>query len=138
MIDRRILEETMEMAISYFNKLESRHVGSVKSVDDLIKDLVMDLSEKGEDPLTVIKDMATKVDGGLVASPGPRYFGFVTGGAVPASLAADWMTSVWDQNGVLSVSSPAAGVVEEIVSNWILELLRFPTNCSVGMVTGCQ
>jgi len=138
MIDRRILEETMEMAISYFNKLESRHVGSVKSVDDLRKDLVMDLSEKGEDPLTVIKDMATKVNGGLVASPGPRYFGFVTGGAVPASLAADWLTSVWDQNGVLSVSSPAGGVVEEIVSSWILDLLGLPEDASIGVVTGCQ
>jgi len=138
MIDRKLLNETVKIAAEYFEKIESRHVGPVNSVKEIRDKLSMGLPEEGEDPVKVIQDMATKVDGGLVASPGPRYFGFVTGGVVPASLAADWMTSVWDQNGVLSVSSPAAGVVEEIVSNWILELLRFPTNCSVGMVTGCQ
>ncbi len=138
MIDREVLEETFKLAVDYFDGIESRHVGAVKSVKELRKDLVMNLPENGEDPMEVIRDMATKVDGGLVASPGPRYFGFVTGGAVPASLAADWLTSVWDQNGVLSISSPASGVVEEIVSDWILDLLGLPHTASVGLVTGCQ
>ena len=138
MIDNKMLEETFKLAVDYFDGIESRHVGAVKSVKELRKDLVMDLPEKSEDPLEVIRDMSAKVDGGLVASPGPRYFGFVTGGAVPASLAADWLTSVWDQNGVLSISSPASGVVEEIVSGWILDLLDLPPTASMGFVTGCQ
>lgn len=138
MIDKKVLEATLEVAIDYFEDLESRHVGPIKSVEELRRDLAMDLPEKGEDPLEVIRDMAVKADGGLVASPGPRYFGFVTGGAVPASLGADWLTSVWDQNGMISLSSPAAGVVEEVVSSWVLELLGLPSGSSVGFVTGCQ
>ena len=138
MIDKKVLEETLKLAVDYFDGIESRHVGAAKSVKELRKDLVMDLPEKGEDPMEVIRDMSARVDGGLVASPGPRYFGFVTGGAVPASLAADWLTSVWDQNGVLSISSPASGVVEEVVSAWILDLLGLPSQASVGLVTGCQ
>lgn len=138
MIDKKVLEATLKVAIDYFEDLESRHVGPLKSVDELRRDLVMELPEKGEDPLEVIRDMAVKADGGLVASPGPRYFGFVTGGAVPASLGADWLTSVWDQNGMFFLSSPAASVVEEVVSSWILELLGFPLSSSVGFVTGCQ
>ena len=56
------------------------------------------LPEEGEDPLAVVEALAAAAEPGLVASPGPRYFGFVTGGALPAAVAADWLTSAWDQN----------------------------------------
>src|SRR6185437_7728633 len=75
---------------------------------------------------------------GVVAMPSGRYFGFVIGGAVPAALAADWLTSVWDQNAGLYAGGPAAAVVEEVCRSWLAELLGLPPHVSVAYVTGCQ
>ncbi len=77
------------------------------------------------------------MDAGLTASAGPRYFGFVTGGSVPAAVAADWLTSVWDQNGFNSITSPAAAAAEEIAARWLVDLFGLPTGTSVGFTTGC-
>jgi glutamate/tyrosine decarboxylase-like PLP-dependent enzyme len=86
----------------------------------------------------VIEALARDAPPGLVASPGPRYFGFVTGGALPAALAADWLASAWDQNAFNAVSSPAAAVVEEVACGWLLELLGLPADAGVGLTTGAQ
>ncbi len=74
----------------------------------------------------------------MVATGSGRYFGFVIGGALPAALAADWLTSTWDQNAGLVVGGPSAAVVEEVCLAWLRELLRLPTGVSAGFVTGCQ
>jgi glutamate/tyrosine decarboxylase-like PLP-dependent enzyme len=86
----------------------------------------------------VIEDLARDVEPGLVASAGPRYFGFVIGGALPVAVAADWLTSVWDQNGGGYVASPALSVAEEVAAGWVRDLLGLPADCGVGFVTGCQ
>ena len=88
------------------------------------------------DPTAVIEQLAAAAEPGLVASPGPRYFGFVTGGSVPAAVAAEWLASAWDQNAGLYVLSPAMSAIEEIAAGWVLELLGLPRNASVGFVTG--
>ena len=71
-----------------------------------------------------------------VATNGGRYFGFVFGGALPASLAANWLASAWDQNAVFKITSPIAAHIEKITANWVLELLGLPTQSAVGFVTG--
>jgi len=71
-----------------------------------------------------------------VVTTGGRYFGFVTGGTLPAALAANWLAGVWDQNAAYSVMSPVAAKVEEIVLAWILDLLGLPPACGAGFVTG--
>jgi glutamate/tyrosine decarboxylase-like PLP-dependent enzyme len=86
----------------------------------------------------VIEALATAVEPGVVASSSGRYFGFVVGGATPAAVAADWLTSVWDQNAALYVLGPAASVVEEVAGGWLAELLGLPAGVSVGFVTGAQ
>ena len=96
------------------------------------------LPEHGEDPATVIDALAVGAESGLVATAGPRHFGFVIGGALPAALAADWLVSAWDQNAAFHSLSPAAAAIEEITSAWILELLGLPGSSSVGFVTGGQ
>jgi glutamate/tyrosine decarboxylase-like PLP-dependent enzyme len=138
MIERKLLEETLSIAASYLQGLPARPVGARATVEELRKRLRVPLPQAGTDPAAVVREMARDVDGGLVASAGPRYFGFVTGGSLPAALSADWLASAWDQNAVLSIASPAAGVVEETVSDWVLELLDLPRESSVGFVTGCQ
>lgn len=96
------------------------------------------LPEHGEDPTTVIETLAAGADAGLVASAGPRHFGFVIGGALPAALAADWLVSAWDQCAAFHSLSPACAAIEEITSAWTLELLGLPADASVGFVTGGQ
>lgn len=77
-------------------------------------------------------------DPGVVAIPSGRYFGFVIGGGLPAALAADWLTSLWDQNAGLVVGGPAAAVVEEVAGAWLKDLLGLPPHASFAFVTGCQ
>src|SRR6476469_2200668 len=96
------------------------------------------LPEHGEDPATVIDALAAGAEPGVVATAGPRHFGFVIGGALPAALAADWLVSAWDQNAAFHALSPAAAAIEEIASTWTLELLGLPPTASVGFVTGGQ
>src|SRR2546426_1634155 len=96
------------------------------------------MPEEPSDPGTVIEQLVAGVDPGVVAMPSGRYFGFVIGGAVPAALAADWLTTAWDQNAGLYVGGPSASVVEEVAGGWLKELLGIPSHASFAFVTGCQ
>jgi glutamate/tyrosine decarboxylase-like PLP-dependent enzyme len=96
------------------------------------------LPEQGQDAEAVIDALVTGADPGIVASAGPRHFGFVIGGTLPAALAADWLVSAWDQCAAFHVLSPAAAAIEEITAQWTLDLLGLPASASVGFVTGGQ
>ncbi len=96
------------------------------------------LPEHGEDPAAVIEALVAGAEPGLVATAGPRHFGFVIGGALPAALAADWLVSAWDQCAAFHSLSPAAAAIEEVASAWTLDLLGLPTDAGVGFVTGGQ
>ena len=89
-------------------------------------------------PIAIVESLARAAEPGLVTTTGPRYFGFVTGGALPAAMAADWLAAAWDQNAALYVMSPAASVVEEIAGAWLLDLLGLPPAASVAFTTGCH
>ena len=86
----------------------------------------------------VIDQLVAGVEPAMVATTGPRYFGFVVGGALDAATAADVLTTGWDQAAYNHLSSPAAAVVEEVAGRWLVELLGLPANASFGFVTGAQ
>jgi glutamate/tyrosine decarboxylase-like PLP-dependent enzyme len=86
----------------------------------------------------VLAALVRAAEPGLVASAGPRYFGFVTGGALEVATAADMLAAGWDQNGFNAVMSPAAAVAEETAGGWLKDLLGIPPTASVGFVTGAQ
>jgi glutamate/tyrosine decarboxylase-like PLP-dependent enzyme len=136
MDERTLLRETTEIAADFLDGLPDRHVGAKADVWGLREALGSALPEDGEDAREVVRALAAAVEGGLVASAGPRYFGFVIGGSHPAALAADWLTSAWDQNAGLYAISPAAAVAEEVVAGWLLELLDLPREASVGFTSG--
>ena len=92
----------------------------------------------GEAPIDIIDRLAEAGAGGTIASAGPRYFGFVVGGSLPAAVAADWLVSAWDQNSGLFVLSPLVSVVEDITAGWLRQLASLPESMSAGFVTGCQ
>jgi glutamate/tyrosine decarboxylase-like PLP-dependent enzyme len=134
----KVLDAAHQIAARYLDAIGSRHVGGTASRDELLASLGGPLPINGTDPLAVLEDLARHADRGIVASAGPRYFGFVTGGAVPVTVAADWLTSAWDQNGALYAMSPALGVIEDIVAGWLLEALDLPRRSGVGYVTGAH
>jgi glutamate/tyrosine decarboxylase-like PLP-dependent enzyme len=96
------------------------------------------LPEQGEPAAQVIEKLAGDADPGIVATAGPRFFGFVIGGSLPAAVGADWLTSAWDQNAGLFVLSPAAAIVEETVLEWLTDLFGLPPGAGIGFVTGGQ
>ncbi len=83
-------------------------------------------------------ELACAAEPGLVAIPSGRYFGFVIGGGLPAAVAADWLTSVWDQCPGFYACGPAASVAEEVAGGWLRQLLGLPEHASFAFVTGCQ
>lgn len=134
-----LLRQASELAIGFLDTLPSRHPGVTASHDELMRVFgAGPLSEKGVDPAQVIAELAGGAEKGLIASAGPRYFGFVIGGSLPVTVAADWLTSAWDQNSGTYSTSPAASVIEEIAGGWLLETLGLPSTAGVGFVTGCQ
>ena len=135
---RALLDETAGLAADYLESLPTRPAGWLTDVEDLRAQLGGPLPETPHDPSSVIAELAAGAEPGLVASPGGRYFGFVIGGTTPAAVAADWLTSVWDQNAGLFVCSPSSAVVEEVAGAWLTELLGLPAGVGFGLVTGCQ
>lgn len=131
----RLLRETAERAIEYLAGLDARHVGAIADAD-AIAERLRGLPDSPQHAGLVLGAMATAVDGGLVASAGPRYFGFVIGGALPASVAADWLTAAWDQNAAVYSLSPAAAAAEQVAGEWMLDLLGLPAGWSFGLPTG--
>jgi len=136
--ERELLRRTAEIAADFIESLERRPVWPDASVSELRGTLGGALQDEPRDPLSVVEELAAAAEPGVVAIPSGRYFGFVIGGAVPASLAADWLTSVWDQNAGLVVCGPSAAVVEEVAGAWLKDLLGIPASASFSFVTGCQ
>jgi glutamate/tyrosine decarboxylase-like PLP-dependent enzyme len=133
-----VIDDAARLAHEFLEGLPSRPVGATAGMDELRSRLTRPLTEDGEEPRLVIEELARDVDPGLIASAGPRYFGFVIGGTLPVALAADWLTAAWDQNGGGYVASPSLSIAEEVAAGWVRELLGLPEGCGVGFVTGCQ
>ena len=132
------LTEAIRAARTFLRERSKRPVFPDVTIESLRAALGGPLPVDPAEPARVVTDLIHAADPGIVATTGPRYFGFVTGGALPATVAAEWMTTIWDQPATLYVLSPAASVVEEVTAAWLLELLGLPRHASVGFVTGCH
>jgi glutamate/tyrosine decarboxylase-like PLP-dependent enzyme len=135
---RKALDTAYEEAITYLESLDHTSVAATADVHQLRAQLAKQLADEGIDPQLAVAELARDVNGGLLGSAGGRFFGWVIGGVLPAALAADWLTSAWQQNAALYACSPAAAVVEEIVGGWLKEILGLPSSTSFAIVTGCQ
>jgi len=134
----RGLSSAVTHAERFLETLDERPVAARVDAAAIREVLGGPLSDHGEDPEAVIEALAQGADAGIVASAGPRHFGFVIGGALPAALAADWLVSAWDQCAAFHSLSPAAAAIEEVAAQWTLDLLGLPAGASVGFVTGGQ
>ncbi|HEY4425994.1 MAG TPA: pyridoxal-dependent decarboxylase [Pyrinomonadaceae bacterium] len=133
-----VLSLAQQHAFSFLNNLDDAPVGATVDVQTLRQQLQKPLGDSGLPAEQVITELVRDVSGGLLGSAGGRFFGWVIGGAVPAALAADWLTATWDQNGALYATSPAAAVVEEVAELWLKDILRLPAHASFALVSGCQ
>jgi len=133
-----LLASVQKHASAWFAELSTRPVRATASSDELRQMLGGPLPNSGIAPETVTEILAAAGMRGTVASAGPRYFGFVIGGSVPAAVAADWLVSTWDQNCAVYVHSPLISVIEQITGSWLRELAGLPPAMSFGFVTGCH
>jgi glutamate/tyrosine decarboxylase-like PLP-dependent enzyme len=136
--ERELFRQAAEHAADFVETLETRPIRAEADVEELTSSLGGPLPDGPTDPRAVIASLVEKVEPGLCATPSGRFFGFVIGGAVPAAVAADMLTSAWDQNAGLYVAGPSASVVEEVCRGWLAELLGLPPHVSVAFVTGAQ
>ncbi len=123
---RTLLEETAQRAGTYLADLEHKKVFPEQHVIQKLRNyLNTPLPEHGIEAQQVLAQLDQYATPATVASAGGRYLGFVTGGALPASLAANWLAGAWDQNAFSAISSPAIALIEETVLSWLKEALTW-------------
>jgi len=131
-----LLQEACERALAYLEGLAGRPVAPPADAVAALRRLDFALPGSGMDPGTVLALLDEAGSPATVASAGPRYFGFVTGGALPIAQAAAWLSVAWDQNVALTVMSPAAATLNAVALRWAAELLGLPDGIGGGFVTG--
>jgi glutamate/tyrosine decarboxylase-like PLP-dependent enzyme len=133
-----ILGDAARRAVRYLEEIPNRRV--YPSGDDLsrLAELGGLLPEGPQSPMKIVAELDEIGSRATVASAGGRYFGFVVGGALPATVAANWIAAAWDQNACLRVASPIAAHLEDVVLGWLLDLFRLPPTCGGAFVTGAQ
>src|SRR5262249_54698609 len=133
-----VLEIAAAQAARYLEDLPSRPIAATASIAELRRRLGKPVPQTGMAAEAVIEELVRDTDGGLLGSGSGRFFGWVIGGALPVAVAADWLTSAWDQNGASNLTSPAGAVVEEVCGQWAKALFGIPDSASFAFVTGCQ
>jgi glutamate/tyrosine decarboxylase-like PLP-dependent enzyme len=133
---RELLIETAERATNYLEGLKERRVAPAP--EDVERLLLLDkpLPEKPSDPQSVLRLLDEIGSPATVASAGGRFFGFVMGGSLPATLACNWLAGAWDQDAGMRVASPISAALENVSLKWLLDVLRLPAGCGGGFVTG--
>src|SRR5262245_61465795 len=128
------LDRARHHASTWLASLDERAVPASADTDEIMRRLGE--LPNGPTPAAEVVDLlAEACEPGLAAIPSGRFFGMVIGGALPAALGADWLTSAWDQNVGLRSLTPAGAAVEEVAGRWLLDLLGLPTGSAVGFVT---
>lgn len=130
------LDRAHHHASQWLGSLPSRPVRPSATADELLEVFGGPLPDHGTGAADVVDELARKAEPGLMAIPSGRFFGWVMGGTLPASLGSDWLVSAWDQNSGMRYATPAMAAIEESAGAWILDLLGLPAGSDVGFVTG--
>ena len=131
-----LLKDVAARAARYVASMKDRRVAPRAEDTGRLSELGGPLPEAPSRPAEVLALLDEIGSPATVASTGGRYFGFVIGGTLPAALAANWLAGAWDQNVAMRVMSPVAAAAEEIVLEWLRDVLGLPRSCGCGFVTG--
>ena len=135
MLVNHLLPEAARRAEVYLSNINHRRVAPAPEDVARLEQLARPLPDEPTDPAEVLKLLDEYASPATVATAGGRYFGFVIGGALPASLAATWLAAAWDQNCALRVMSPATARLEDITLDWLRDLFGLPAQTGCGFVT---
>ncbi|WP_235508289.1 pyridoxal-dependent decarboxylase [Agromyces sp. Soil535] len=131
-----VLHVAERRARDWLASVPERPIEPRAGVEQVKDALGREFEDTGQDAATVVGQLATAIEPGLIAMASPRFYGFVIGGTYPAALGADWLVSAWDQNTGSRTPTPGAAAVEELAAEWLLDLLGLPERAGVGFVTG--
>jgi glutamate/tyrosine decarboxylase-like PLP-dependent enzyme len=132
----QLLASAAARAARYLHDIQTRRAAPSSSAVAALSKLHEPMPASPTDPEEVLALLDEVGSPATTAMAGPRFFGFVMGGVVPAALAANWLAAAWDQNPGLHIASPIAAELEEISLAWLLDILRLPPTCAGGFVTG--
>ncbi len=132
---RELLRNATERALRYLDGLEERSVAPTPEAIAQLAELDTALPETGADPLATLAEL-DRHSAATVGMNGPRFYGFVIGGSLPATLAANWLAGAWDQNAASYIMSPVAARLETVALRWMVDLLGLPPETGAGFVTG--
>lgn len=131
-----LISDAAERALRYLEGLDGRPVAPTPEALAGLAAFDESLPDSPCDPAATLALLDRAGSPATVASAGGRYFGFVIGGSLPVSVAANWLATAWDQNGALPVMSPVAARLHEVVNGWLIELLGLPKGTTAVFVTG--
>jgi len=133
---KEILTDASLRAIRYLEELDSRSVAPTSAAVAALKAFDEPFpaqSLAAADTLRLLDEVGSPA---TMAMAGRRFFGFVIGGSLPVTLAANWLAGAWDQNSALFRATPGTAYVEQVALRWLLEALGLPAGCSGAFVTG--
>ena len=132
----QLLSGTAARAVCYLREIQHRRAAPSAEAVAALAAFREPMPDAPADPTEVLRFLDESGSPATTAMAGPRFFGFVMGGAVPAALAANWLVAAWDQNPGFHIASPVAAELEEVTLAWLLDVLRLPAGCAGGFVTG--
>lgn len=133
---RAILNDSAERALAYLEGIGERKVAPDPQAIARLKELDQPLGDEPTDPHAVLAILDKYISPATLATTGPRFFGYVIGGAYPVTVGASWMAAAWDQNAGLYEPTPGAAYIEEIALKWLLDLFELPQESGGAFVTG--
>src|SRR5579862_1519358 len=130
-----ILDDAARRAHRYLDGLNARPVCPDPAAVAALRELNTAMPSAASDPAETIALLDAAVSPATMAMAGPRFFGFVIGGALPVTVAANWLAAAWDQNAALYERTPGVAHLEEVALRWLIELLDLPPTTGGGFVT---